>query len=73
MNSPMSAIRTPATDPDHPVIGRSFRGWDGKTYLCESYDPTCGYWMTAVDGSRRTNVSERAIGRTYHRIEGTDP
>ncbi len=73
--------------PDHETIGRWFKAWDGRIYFCNSHDPSCGFWMTAVlepDGglsdepsegqfgevgrSRRTNVTERAIGRTYHRI-----
>lgn len=47
-------------------------------YYCDSYDPRIGFWMTRVDappehwndqeGEWRHNVSERAIGRTYHVI-----
>jgi hypothetical protein len=50
------------------AIGKRYRGFDGFTYLCESYDPSCGYWVSREDGSRRANISERAIGRTYHEI-----
>lgn len=47
-----------------------------RTYYCESYDPQYGYWMAEVDpvtfrefpGRRVTNVSGRAIGRTYHQL-----
>ena len=67
-------LKTPQTDPDHHTVGRRFRAWDGHTYFCDSYDPGCGYWMTRegsatnqTDADRR-NVSERAIGRTYHRV-----
>ena len=67
----MSAtIKTPETHPDHPTVGHNFKSWDGHTYYCDSYDPAIGFWMTDVDdpGNRR-NVSERAIGRTYHRVD----
>jgi hypothetical protein len=71
-------LKTPQTDPDHPTIGRRFRAWDGHIYFCDSYDPRIGFWMTREDappehrqdqsGDWRRNVSERAIGATYHRI-----
>jgi hypothetical protein len=58
------------------VVGRRFRAWDGHFYICDSYDPRIGYWMTREDapaenkadteGAWRRNVSERVIGRTYH-------
>lgn len=36
-------------------------------YLCDSYDQNHGFWLTQVDDpSNRRNVSERAIGRTFH-------
>lgn len=57
------------------IVGHS-RGYG--VYYCGSYDPRRGYWMTRTDcppehvddeGTEwRRNVSERAIGRTYHRI-----
>jgi hypothetical protein len=64
-----SYIKTPQTDPDHHTVGQTFKGWDGKFYYCDSYDSSCGYWMTEVGNpDNRRNVSERAIGRTYHQI-----
>lgn len=63
------AIKTPETHPDHHTVGRRFRAWDGNTYYCDSYDPRIGYWMTnESDPADRRNVSERAIGRTFHEI-----
>lgn len=72
----MENIRTPETHPDDPVVGKIFRAHDGHKYLCDSYDPRIGYWMTRVDAPEknradthskwRRNVSERVIGRTYH-------
>lgn len=50
------------------AVGKRYRAYDGCIYVCESYDPSCGYWMVRKDGSRRANISERAIGRTYHEI-----
>lgn len=63
---------TPETHPDSPVVGCYFGAYSGLTrgtaiYLCDSYDPRLGYWMTQIqDPSDRKNVSERAIGNTYH-------
>jgi hypothetical protein len=65
---------TPETHPDHSVVGKRFKGFSAKhdtspTYFCDSYDPRIGYWMTNVDDpTDRKNVSERAIGRTFHEI-----
>lgn len=69
----MSRIKTPYTHPNHETIGRVFKGYSVKhskaaLYFCDSYDPDCGFWMTNIqDIEDRNNVSERAIGRTYHR------
>ena len=69
-------IKTPVTDPDHEVIGRTFTAWDGHQYRCDSWEQNMGFWMTRVDApverhadkhsEFRRNVSERAIGRTFH-------
>lgn len=69
-------IWTPETHPDHPTIGRTFRAWDGQKYFCDSWQENLGYWMTRVDAPTerradlhseyRRNVTERAIGRTFH-------
>jgi hypothetical protein len=65
----MTDIITPETHPDHHTVGRRFRAWDGHIYHCDSYDPACGYWMTREgEPARRVNVSERAIGRTFHEV-----
>lgn len=63
----MSEIKTPETHPDHETVGRTFTAWNGERYWCDSYDSRIGFWMTNIDneGDRR-NVSERAIGRTFH-------
>lgn len=51
-------------------VGKFFRGYDGSVYLCVQHDHT-GYWMASVP--RLTSVSERAIGRTFHRARVADP
>ena len=64
-------IKTRHTHPNHPVVGRFFIAWiDGEqAYYCDSYDPSCGYWMTNIrDIQDRHNVSERAPGRTFHEV-----
>lgn len=64
---------TPETHPDHPVVGKRFRGYDLKNdrpaiFFCDSHDST-GYNMVTVDEPfYRTNVSEYAIGRTFHLV-----
>lgn len=81
---PRFALKTPETHPTHETIGRDFVGHDklngsgAARYFCESYDPRIGFWMVRVDcpadhladefGPYRFNVSERAIGATFHRI-----
>ena len=65
------------TERRHPTVGYRFRSGP-LIYLCTSWDRSCGFWMEVVEGSGdvlypsrkvgdRVNVSERAIGRTYHR------
>ena len=50
------------------VVGHRYRAWGG-VYECFGYDPRHGFWMRQVDAPHReANVSERAIGATYHRI-----
>jgi len=45
----------------------SYFKYEGAIYKCVSYDPKIGYWMQNVDDPKdRRNVSERAIGRTFH-------
>lgn len=63
-------------EPTNTIVGMRFRAHDGYIYICDSYDPRIGYWMTREDcppehkadtqGQWRRNVSERAIGRTFH-------
>jgi hypothetical protein len=54
------------------VVGKTYKGFDG-TYLCFGYDPREGFWMRSVDSERQTNVSERAIGRTFHVVNRSGP
>ncbi len=47
-------------------------GPDVLMYHCFGYDRRVGFWMRQVDGDRReTNVSERAIGATFHEVRMT--
>lgn len=69
-------IKTPETHPDHHTVGHYFAGHSygsnrTEIYFCDSYDSSCGYWMTCVtnENEERRNVSERAIDRTFHRAE----
>ena len=68
-------VLTPENSPNHSVVGRYWAGYgsdQGATviYYCDSYDPACGYWLTNThNAADRRNVSERAIGRTFHKAE----
>jgi hypothetical protein len=65
-------IKTPESHPDHHTVGHYFGGYCNKAngtaiYFCDSYDPRIGYWLTnVIDAADRKNVSEAAIGRTFH-------
>jgi hypothetical protein len=51
------------------AVGHRFKGPLGSTYRCTSYDSRWGFWMeNEEDPDDRRNVSERAPGRTFHRI-----
>lgn len=58
------------------VVGHKYRAYDGQAHceriwLCWGYDPRAGFWMRTIDNlgaPRETNVSERAIDRTFHRV-----
>lgn len=50
----------------HDTVGKTFRGLDGIS-VCTGYDSRQGFWMLWPSGETR-NVSERAIGRTFHRV-----
>lgn len=46
-------------------IGHDF-SHEGRRWRCESHDRS-GYWMVDTDdATQRRNISERAIGRTFH-------
>jgi len=56
------------------IVGGRYRAprWDQGvsrvvTYVCDGYDPRSGFWMRDLSDGYQTNVSERAIDRTYHR------
>lgn len=69
MSDKEDGIKTPETHPVHPVIGWNFAGYDGKFYYCDSYDPRIGFWVQEIGNpENRKNISERAIGRTFHVI-----
>lgn len=72
-------IKTPESHPDHPVVGHRLRGPDLKqngkniTWYCDSYDPRLGFWLQSTEqDDRRINISERAVGGTFHLIHTDD-
>jgi len=68
---------TPMSHPDHAVVGHEFLGscWPRRSvmrWFCASHDAE-GYWLFATDGSGEWhNVSERAIGASFHFIYDVD-
>ena len=62
----------------HDVVGWRFKGPFGVVVRCTRYLPERGFFMKVIanasDAYRRMgeefDVSERAIGRTFHRIDG---
>jgi hypothetical protein len=64
---------------EHETVGWTFQAWDGGHYVCTHYLPKTGFVMRCVKapnpmlGGRKVgtivDISERAIGRTYHRID----
>lgn len=62
MKQPPAVVREETS----PVVGESFRSPYGDC-VCTSYDSRYGFWMEWPNKERH-NVSESAIGRTYHRI-----
>jgi hypothetical protein len=73
-------IMTDPSQKHHRVVGWDFRAGDA-VYRCIRYTPS-GYDMRLIRGrdgffpNRQpgyvTNVSEQAIGRTYHRVGGAE-
>ncbi len=67
------------------LIGLRFLAWDSylpigpggnstRVWVCFGYDPRNGFWMRTVDDrgpTRETNISGRAIDRTWHRLHMT--
>lgn len=56
------------------VVGGRFTSWEegSPVYRCIGYDPHNGFWMQRVeDPDHKRNISERAIGRNYHRVRMT--
>jgi hypothetical protein len=50
------------------IVGKKYRGYDGKVYEIESHDQ-CGFNIVEVGNpTNRRNISERAIGRTFHEV-----
>jgi hypothetical protein len=46
------------------IVGKKYKA-AGEVFTCFGYDPRCGFWMRSDDGPVH-NVSERAIGTTFH-------
>lgn len=49
------------------VVGERYNSITGPV-LCFGYDPRHGFWVRDEQTGEERNVSERAIGRSLHRI-----
>ncbi len=50
------------------VVGNKYKSND-KVWICIGYDPGCGFWMENIEDSNElTNISERAIDKTWHKF-----
>lgn len=47
--------------------GPGFLGLGSSVYECMAYDWRTGWWMRNQESGEVRDISERAIGRTYHR------
>ena len=65
--SPNAVLKVVRVRDYHETVGQHFRGPEG-TYACVAYDWRTGFWMKDVKTGVDRDVSERALGRTYHRI-----
>lgn len=64
---------TPESHPDHHVVGHDVMGWSMKhdkaaRFHCVSHDASGYNLVMRGDDEERKNVSEHAIGRTFHLI-----
>jgi len=51
------------------VVGKRYRAAFGGIVTCFGYDPRHGFWVRDVEAPHKEhNISERAIGRTYHAV-----
>lgn len=73
MKSDLTPDITPESHPDHHTVGKDFMGHSAKhsksaRWFCKSHDPAGYNMVNRSDPDDETNVSERAIGRTFHDI-----
>jgi len=73
MKSTLVPDVTPESHPDHHVVGQDVMGWSQKRgeaarFHCYSHDASGYNLVDRSDPEDHKNVSERAIGRTFHLI-----
>ncbi len=54
------------------IVGQRYRAHGVELCLCTAYEPRSGFWMHPEDGAKPRNVSEYAIGRTFHAVNEAD-
>lgn len=51
------------------AVGRRYRGaFRQGTWICESWEKRTGFFMRSEQTSELTDISERAIDRTWHEV-----
>lgn len=55
------------------AVGRRYRGaFRQGTWLCECWEKRTGFFMRSEQTDERTDISERAIDRTWHEVRDAD-
>lgn len=60
---------TPQSHPGHAVVGHRFRGWDGRIFYCDCYEPGMGYWLVNERAPTDRRVCSEADLRAYQEAE----
>lgn len=73
MRSELTPDITPETHPGHHTVGHDFMGTSWKhsgsaRWYCKSHDAAGYNMVNRADPEDEKNISERAIGRTFHQI-----
>lgn len=71
--APSQTVKAEETTRGQWTVGKRYRGpqfdaTDKGIYDCIAYDWRTGFWMKNIETGEMRDVSERAIGRTFHEV-----